>query len=439
MKQISIASSAALATLLITASSLATTAAPTPTCTVIQRGVLGDVYNAEIWSLAPSYHVPTPFEVNTGYSSTVGEKRALFGFELGAIPASSLVTSAKFYVLTYSSTAQTVRAHRVLAPWSEADVTWNNLGGIDPTFFTSFESGGSAWRELDLTELVQEWVSGVSPNHGILLEEDENGKTSYRGSAHTDLSQRPFLEVCYTTPKGSIGDKVWFDANADGLEDASELGISGVVVDLFADASCDGSADGAALQTTATDAAGAYRFGELDAGCYVVSVDDATLPLGHQLTTDDEPLAVSLDAGENVSDADFGYVTYSSIGDTVWLDSDADGLYEPETGELGVNGVRVELFQGDQLIDFTITGNSPYTGQPGFYLFDTLSATPTGSTSRRRASSASTASASSSSRGARCSTSPSPATAPTPASPASTSSTRSRRAPTRWSSPPTTS
>ncbi|KYF93672.1 hypothetical protein BE20_08770 [Sorangium cellulosum] len=94
----------------------------------------------------------------------------------------------------------------MLAPWSEADVTWNNLGGIDPTFFTSFESGGSAWRELDLTELVQEWVSGVSPNHGILLEEDENGKTSYRGSAHTDLSQRPFLEICYTTPKGSIGD-----------------------------------------------------------------------------------------------------------------------------------------------------------------------------------------------------------------------------------------
>ncbi|WP_233561097.1 DNRLRE domain-containing protein, partial [Sorangium cellulosum] len=290
MKQTTVASSAALATLLITASSLASTAAPTPTCTVIQRGVLGDIYNAEIWSLAPTYHVPTPFEVNTGYSSTVGEKRALFGFELGAIPASSLITSARFYVLTYSSTAQIVRAHRVLAPWTENDVTWNNLGGIDPTSFTSFQSGGSAWRELDLTELVQEWVGGVSPAHGILLEEDENGRTSYRGSAHTDMSQRPFLEVCYTTPKGSIGDKVWFDANADGIEDGSELGISGVVVDLFGDGNCDGSADGSPLGTTATDANGFYRFGELEAGCYVVSVDDATLPLGHLLTTDHEPL-----------------------------------------------------------------------------------------------------------------------------------------------------
>ncbi|WP_434040874.1 MULTISPECIES: SdrD B-like domain-containing protein [Sorangium] len=374
MKQITVASSAALATLLITASALATTAAPTPTCTVIQRGVLGDIYNAEIWSLAPSYHVPTPFEVNTGYSSTVGEKRALFGFELGAIPASSLITSARFYVLTYSSTAQIVRAHRVLAPWTENDVTWNNLGGIDPTSFTSFQSGGSAWRELDLTELVQEWVSGVSPAHGILLEEDENGKTSYRGSAHTDMSQRPFLEVCYTTPKGSIGDKVWFDANADGLEDASEPGISGVVVDLFGDGNCDGSADGSPLGTTATDANGFYRFGELEAGCYAVAVDDATLPLGHLLTTDDEPIAVSLDAGENVTDADFGYVTYSSIGDTVWLDSDADGLYEPDTGELGVNGVLVELYHDGVLLDSTVTGDSPYSGQPGFYLFDSLPA-----------------------------------------------------------------
>ncbi|WP_437674784.1 SdrD B-like domain-containing protein [Sorangium sp. So ce131] len=374
MKQIAIASSAALATLFITATSLANTSAPSPTCTVIKRGTLGNVYNAEIWSFYPKYAVNQPHEVNTGYSSTVGEKRALFSFDLSPIPAGSLVTSAKFYALTYTSTAQTVRVHEVLAPWSENTVTWNNLGGIDPVALTSFVPNVTGWSEVNLTGIVQEWVSGVSPNYGVLLEEDAFGVTSYKGAAHTNLAYRPFLEVCYTTPKGSIGDQVWFDADADGLQDASELGISGVVVDLFGDASCDGTPDGAPLKTTATDAAGAYRFGELEAGCYVVSVDDATLPLGHLLTTGAEPLGVSLDAGENVTDADFGYVTYSSIGDTVWLDSDADGLYEPETGELGVNGVRVELFQGGQMIDFTVTGFSPYTGQPGFYLFDTIPA-----------------------------------------------------------------
>ncbi len=374
MKQTAIASSAALATLLLTATSLAaTTAPPAPTCTVIKRGVFGDVPDSEIWSLTPGYHVPDSYEVNTGYSSSVGEKRALFGFDLGSIPAGSLISSAKFYVYSFSSTTQTVNVHRVLAPWGEKTVTWSNLGGIDPASLASFVSGGTVTRQIVLTQLVQDWVNGVAPNHGILLAEGgTNGKTSYKSSDHTDVTRRPYLEVCYTAPKGSIGDKVWFDANADGLEDASEPGISNVVVDLFGDANCDGSADGAPVASTATDATGAYRFGELEAGCYVVSVDDQTLPLGHLLTTEAEPLAVALDSGEDVTDADFGYVTTSSIGDTVWLDSDADGLYEPEVGELGVNGVLVELYHDGTMVDFTVTGNSPYTGQPGFYLFDSL-------------------------------------------------------------------
>ncbi|MGK4000988.1 SdrD B-like domain-containing protein [Sorangium sp. So ce1036] len=373
MKQITIASSAALATLFVTSASLAETSAPpAPTCTVIMRGGLGDLPDSEIWSLNPSYAVPDSYEVNTGYSSTAGEKRALFGFDLGPIPAGSLIASARFYAKTYTSTAQAVRVHRVLAPWAENVVTWNNLGGIDPTAFTSFVPSVTQWSEIDLTELVQEWVSGISPNYGILLEEDQGGKTSYKSSDHPTIDNHPFLEVCFTAAKGSIGDKVWFDADADGVEGASEPGIANVVLDLFGDADCDGAADGDPLAATATDADGAYRFGELDAGCYVVSIDDMTLPLGHLLTTGAEPLAVSIGAGEDVTDADFGYVTYSSIGDTVWLDSDADGLYEPEIGELGVNGVLVELYHEGVMLDAVTTGDSPYTGQPGFYLFDSL-------------------------------------------------------------------
>ncbi|KYF89882.1 hypothetical protein BE20_19300 [Sorangium cellulosum] len=96
--------------------------------------------------------------------------------------------------------------HQVLAPWSESDVTWNNLGAIDPASFTSFVPNVTGWSSVDLTGLVQDWVSGVSPSYGILLEEGSSGKTSYKGSAHTDLSYRPLLEVCYTAPKGTIGD-----------------------------------------------------------------------------------------------------------------------------------------------------------------------------------------------------------------------------------------
>jgi len=73
--------------------------------------------------------------------------------------------------------------------------------------------------------------------------------------------------------------------------------------------------------------------------------------------------------------------TYSdipgAIGDLVWIDSDADGIYEPAIGELGVNGVRVDLYDSEgNLVATTYTTNHPNTGEPGWYLFDGLTAGP---------------------------------------------------------------
>ncbi|WP_437610293.1 DNRLRE domain-containing protein [Sorangium sp. So ce834] len=315
MKQAVIVSSAALAALFATSTSAASPSdPPTPVCDVIQRGALGDVRDAEIWSLNPSYHVPDSYEVNTGYSSAYGEKRALFGFELGAIPAGALISSARFHVSTYSSTNQTVRVHRVLAPWSEADVTWDSLGGVDPAVVASFESVGGAWREIDLTGLVQDWVSGVVPNYGILLEEDLPGRTSYKSSDHPNPDNHPFIEVCYLPPTGSIGGAVWVDGDADGLYDP-ELGVDGVVVDLFdGDTLIDSTVTGV---DPSTGQPGFYHFDELYPGDYTVVVAsdnfEAGGPLaGHEPTVDhdgggDGVAVISLAPGEDLHDAGFGY------------------------------------------------------------------------------------------------------------------------------------
>ncbi|WP_104987788.1 DNRLRE domain-containing protein [Sorangium cellulosum] len=315
MKQAVIISSAALAALFATSTSVASTpGSPTPTCDVIQRGVLGDVRDAEIWSLNASYHVPDAYEVNTGYSSAYGEKRALFGFDLGSIPGGSFISSARFYVSTYSSTTQAVRVHRVLAPWSEADVTWDNLGGVDPAAVASFESGGSAWREIVLTGLVQDWVSGVVPNHGILLEQDLGGKTSYKSSDHPDPDNHPFIEVCYLAPRGSIGGAVWLDGDADGLYEP-ELGVDGAVVDLFLDGTLIDSA--VTGSSPSTGQPGFYHFDGLLPGTYTVAIAPENFvaggPLaGHEPTVDhdggaDGVAVVSLAPGQDLHDAGFGY------------------------------------------------------------------------------------------------------------------------------------
>ncbi|MDZ4865542.1 MAG: SdrD B-like domain-containing protein [Gemmatimonadota bacterium] len=63
-------------------------------------------------------------------------------------------------------------------------------------------------------------------------------------------------------PTGEIGDFVWNDANANGIQDAGELGIPGLTVTL----------SGAASATTTTGPAGDYLFTGLTAGSYTVTV-----------------------------------------------------------------------------------------------------------------------------------------------------------------------
>ena len=76
--------------------------------------------------------------------------------------------------------------------------------------------------------------------------------------------------------------------------------------------------------------------------------------------------------------------TNSAYGDRVWFDANKDGIQQPE--ELGVNGIRVELWQDsseqsipdgiintnvDQLVGWTITGDDQ-DGNGGYFLFPNL-------------------------------------------------------------------
>lgn len=163
---------------------------------------------------------------------------------------------------------------------------------------------------------------------------------------------------------GSIGDRVWLDTDADGVQDAGELGINGVTVFLI-----DG--DGNVIASAVTSGDGNYSFGSLPAGSYTVSIDSATLPAGVQPSYDLDGTGtphtadVTLGVGEDRTDVDFGYYEPGSIGDRVWNDLDADG--EQDGGEPGINGVTVRLLDGDgNVIATTVTSGD------GNYLFENL-------------------------------------------------------------------
>ena len=194
--------------------------------------------------------------------------------------------------------------------------------------------------------------------------------------------------ICHN--KGALGDKVWYDLNRDGIQDAGEAGVEGVTVTLTGggEDGVIGTADDT-THTTITDAEGNYRFDDLTPGVeYQVNFSD--LPQDYVFTTQnagsDDALdsdvdvntgstdIITLAPGEYNNTIDAGIVLETaSLGDKVFFDDDRDGIQDAT--EAGVEGVTVTLTGGgeDGVIgtadDTTTTAT---TDAEGNYRFDDL-------------------------------------------------------------------
>lgn len=84
--------------------------------------------------------------------------------------------------------------------------------------------------------------------------------------------------VVITTTNGalSLGDLVFEDLNNNGLVDSGEPGISNVAVSLYQDEDQNCAPDGAAINSTNTDASGNYLFIDLVPGFYIVGLSTPT-------------------------------------------------------------------------------------------------------------------------------------------------------------------
>ena len=147
-------------------------------------------------------------------------------------------------------------------------------------------------------------------------------------------------DVSVSVVDSSLGDRLWFDLNGDGVQDVGEPGISGVVVNLY-------DSLNVLVDSDVTDANGNYKFDKLVSGDYSVRVDSTTLPNGLSGTFDKDGLG-TLDRAdgslvENVDDVsyDFGYRGVGSVSGRLWNDVDADGVQDP--GEAGFSNFVVTV------------------------------------------------------------------------------------------------
>jgi len=209
-------------------------------------------------------------------------------------------------------------------------------------------------------------------------------------------------------PVMAVGNYVWFDRNANGVQDSTELPIAGVKVELFnADGTAAKDADGNSVAAVYTDADGKYLFDNLAAGSYYVKFTPAsgysftTKQAGSDSAVDSNAFAAGGDLGETpvftlcpictdmVPDVDAGtkaaYVNPTidaglvgpplAVGNYVWIDRNANGIQD--NGEQPLDGVQVTLLDknGNPVYHLDGTPVDPvYTDGAGKYVFDNLPA-----------------------------------------------------------------
>ena len=147
--------------------------------------------------------------------------------------------------------------------------------------------------------------------------------------------------VFAAVPEGNavLGDRVWLDADADGIQDSGEAGINEVRVNLYFDSNQNGVIDPGefvSFTTTANKPAttnpGWYNFAVDSGKQYIVEIDASNFAAGGKLegkvqtsgaTIGPNPLVVApLDVAEDYQDADFGYVNTPFTVTKVRLNTD---------------------------------------------------------------------------------------------------------------------
>ncbi|MHC5907797.1 SdrD B-like domain-containing protein [Streptomyces sp. S6] len=195
------------------------------------------------------------------------------------------------------------------------------------------------------------------------------------------------LELISTPPPVQIGNRTWYDANGDGIQDPSEAPLPGVVVTLT-------DPNGRTLTAT-TDANGEYYIGTAEglkpnttydvtfdySGADTSGLPGTPAPADLQFTkanaggddhvnskpdkTGKTTVAVG-DPGYVNHDVDAGVTPLNKLGDYVWYDTNGNGIQDPD--EKPAPGITVNLID-------PATGNTvktTTTGTDGKYLFDKL-------------------------------------------------------------------
>jgi hypothetical protein len=136
--------------------------------------------------------------------------RALIEFDLSNIPPGTQIESAKlslFWVshqnLNYQTGENAFSIYRILQPWDENTITWNNQPQYTTTNKVSVPKSISptqSYIDIDVTALVKDMINYKNESFGFLLKLDEElpyKLVTLASSDYPESSKRPKLVIYY--------------------------------------------------------------------------------------------------------------------------------------------------------------------------------------------------------------------------------------------------
>jgi hypothetical protein len=192
---------------------------------VLQQGL--DGYQGSDDTFIHSWY-PTD---NFAYSPTLrlrslNESSLMLRFDVSSIPISATVQSAALSIYVYScsnANGMPVWAYGLTRPWLVTETTWISATATTPWAVAGADGvpddrdaviqdtvemdSYGRWYDFDLTQLVQGWVRGTTPNRGVILKTGGVGSVNYNfySSESSIATNRPRLIIMYTLGGTSPG------------------------------------------------------------------------------------------------------------------------------------------------------------------------------------------------------------------------------------------
>lgn len=214
---------------------------------------------------------------------------------------------------------------------TSASAIWHKLGYaslpsgniIDTPGAVDFNNSSSADPNVDTNPLSD----GLGPRRAwsmveyLLQVQSEQGWAAFQLESQTEIPDMPPFSgvwnmVAFKLPReetgcGSIGDRVFYDKNSNGVRDSMEPGLPTVLVSLYQD-NADGNFDPAVdtfIDSVRTNRLGFYLFQNLKEGTYFVDIDHPYMSdPSVVLTTNNDPAGpIEVVDSTPILDIDFGF------------------------------------------------------------------------------------------------------------------------------------